>query len=70
MKQLKKGDKVRYTGNSFPDYKGSTCRVDDAGWPSDGFVALATGEITILDSGTPDQRAGVKYFSPGSTTWS
>ncbi|MCI1912944.1 MAG: hypothetical protein LKJ06_07915 [Schleiferilactobacillus harbinensis] len=62
MKQLKKGDKVRYTGNSFPDYKGSTYRVDDAGWLSDNFVMLATGETTILDSGTPDPTGWSKVF--------
>lgn len=62
MKQLKKGDKVRYTGNSFPDYKGGTYRVDDVDWPSDGFVTLATGEITVLDSGTPNPTGWSKVF--------
>ncbi|MFT8409884.1 MAG: hypothetical protein ABF743_10985 [Schleiferilactobacillus perolens] len=53
MKNLKKGDWVRYVGTMFPKYTGNVYQIADMGWPNENDVQLKLSGSTILDPDSP-----------------
>ncbi|MCI2170669.1 hypothetical protein [Schleiferilactobacillus perolens] len=49
MKNLKKGQWVRYVGTLFPKYSGNVYQIADVGWPNENDVQLKLSWRTIID---------------------
>lgn len=56
MKNLKKGDLVRYVGKVFPEYHGKIYQIEDVDWPAEGWIDLMLPGKTILGD-EPDAAA-------------
>jgi hypothetical protein len=56
MKNLKKGDLVRYVGKVLPEYHGKIYQIEDVDWPAEGWIDLMLPGKTILGD-EPDAAA-------------